>query len=106
MEPPRGKGWKMKNPFANPDCEMCNGKGWHGDNGPGQNGNREFVRCECTNGKANDKLKMTPIEQVRMLKKDHLPDGWPAVQMKTLTALADEIDRLQGIIDNHADDYK
>ena len=28
-------------------CELCNGTGWYGDNGPGIKGNREYVQCEC-----------------------------------------------------------
>ena len=28
-------------------CEMCNGTGFVGDNGPGIKGNSEYVPCEC-----------------------------------------------------------
>lgn len=31
------------------------------------------------------------IDQVRMFETDHTPDGYPAVQMQLLTALADEL---------------
>jgi hypothetical protein len=32
-------------------CELCNGTGFYGDNGPGQKGNREYVQCDCTKTK-------------------------------------------------------
>lgn len=32
-------------------CELCNDTGWYGDNGPGIRGNREYIPCECKNGK-------------------------------------------------------
>lgn len=41
----------------------------------------------------SDKIKL--IESVRALEKDHGPDGWPAVQMKTLTALADALEAVR-----------
>lgn len=28
-------------------CEMCNDTGYYGDNGPGKDGNMEYVECEC-----------------------------------------------------------
>lgn len=31
------------------------------------------------------------IKQIQQLDKDHEPDGWPAIRMKDLTILADEI---------------
>lgn len=34
------------------------------------------------------------IALVRTLELDHGPGGWPAVEMATLTALADEVERL------------
>jgi hypothetical protein len=37
------------------------------------------------------------IERMRALETDHSPDGWPAVQMRDITALCDEIDRRHGI---------
>ena len=41
---------------------------------------------------------MTEIERLiatcRAMAEDHHPDGWPAVQMKTITALCDEVERL------------
>lgn len=35
------------------------------------------------------------IKLVRALEADHGPGGWPAVEMATISALADEIERLQ-----------
>lgn len=35
------------------------------------------------------------IEMCRVMAEDHEPDGWPAVQMKTIAALCDEVQRLQ-----------
>lgn len=35
------------------------------------------------------------VEKLRSLEKDHAPDGWPAVQMRDITALLDEIDLLR-----------
>ena len=35
------------------------------------------------------------LARMRLLEKDHLPEGWPAVQMKDVTALCDEIERLK-----------
>lgn len=32
------------------------------------------------------------VAEVRTLEIDHVPDGWPAVKMKTLSALADELE--------------
>jgi len=29
------------------ECELCEGLGWYGDNGPGILGNSEFVQCDC-----------------------------------------------------------
>lgn len=37
------------------------------------------------------------IAQVRTLEVDHGPGGWPAVEMSTLSALADEVERLRVI---------
>ena len=36
------------------------------------------------------------VALVRLLESDHGPGGWPAVEMATLSCLADEIDRLNG----------
>lgn len=44
---------------------------------------------------------MKLIEKFRLLEQDHAPDGWPAVQMRDVTALADEIERLTTAL-NHA----
>lgn len=34
------------------------------------------------------------VEWLRLLSKDHAPDGWPAVKMSQLTAMGDLIERL------------
>lgn len=34
------------------------------------------------------------ISNCRLLETDHYPDGWPAIRMKDVTALCDEIERL------------
>ncbi len=39
--------------MKNKNCELCNGTGWYGDNGPGIRGNREYVPCEHCNPKAD-----------------------------------------------------
>lgn len=39
--------------MKNENCELCNGTGWYGDNGPGIIGNREYVPCENCNPKAD-----------------------------------------------------
>jgi len=31
-----------------PDCELCKGSGFYGDNGPGRKGNSEYIQCDCT----------------------------------------------------------
>jgi len=36
------------------------------------------------------------IKRMEMLAADHEPDGWPAVQMKDIAALCEEIKRLKG----------
>lgn len=38
---------------------------------------------------------MKLVEQMRVFESDHEPDGWPAIQMKQVSALCDEIERLQ-----------
>jgi hypothetical protein len=40
------------------------------------------------------------VERVRTYEADHHPEGWPAVQMKTLSALADEIEHAYGLFAN------
>ena len=35
------------------------------------------------------------LARMRLLEIDHEPEGWPAVQMREITALCDEIDRLE-----------
>ena len=37
------------------------------------------------------------VERVRIYEVDHHPEGWPSVQMKTLTALADELESAYGL---------
>lgn len=34
------------------------------------------------------------VKRLRLLEADHPPDGWPAVQMRDITALLDEVERL------------
>lgn len=38
---------------------------------------------------------MDIVEEMRGFSTDHEPDGWPAVRMRQITALCDEIDRLR-----------
>lgn len=38
---------------------------------------------------------MDIVEEMRGFEFDHEPDGWPAVQMKQVSALCDEIDELR-----------
>ena len=42
------------------------------------------------------------VDFLRGLAKDHEPHGWPAVQMRQITALVDEIDRLRADRDSWA----
>lgn len=35
------------------------------------------------------------VERMRGLEVDHTPDGWPAVRMREISELCDEIERLQ-----------
>lgn len=37
------------------------------------------------------------LNRMRLLEVDHEPDGWPAVRMRDITALVDEIERRVGI---------
>ena len=37
------------------------------------------------------------VERVRLYEIDHVPDGWPGVQMKFLTELADELEAAQSL---------
>ena len=38
------------------------------------------------------------VERLRLLEADHEPDGWPAVQLRDITALCSEIDRLRAAL--------
>lgn len=40
------------------------------------------------------------IERVRGFETDHAPDGWPAIRMREVSALADAIEELQRELDN------
>lgn len=40
------------------------------------------------------------LERMRLLESDHPPDGWPAVRMRDVSALCDEIDRLRAAIEH------
>jgi hypothetical protein len=37
------------------------------------------------------------IDRMRILEIDHEPDGWPAVQMRDISAMLDEVERRHGI---------
>ncbi len=39
--------------------------------------------------------KMDIVEEMRGFEIDHEPDGWPAVRMRQVSALCNEIDRLR-----------
>jgi hypothetical protein len=41
----------------------------------------------------------TLIERVRMLEKDHSPDGWPSIQMRDVSNLASTIEALQAEVE-------
>ena len=56
---------------------------------------------ESMPGKGPDERRVRPgsearslVERLRLLEADHEPDGWPAVQLRDITALCSEIDRL------------
>lgn len=42
---------------------------------------------------------MNIVDEMRVFEIDHEPDGWPAVKMRQISALCDEIDRLRRRID-------
>ena len=39
--------WKSKSEDPEKYCDLCHDTGYYGDNGPGRNGNKEYVLCEC-----------------------------------------------------------
>jgi uncharacterized small protein (DUF1192 family) len=45
----------------------------------------------------------TLIERVRMLEKDHSPDGWPSIQMRDVSNLASTIEALQAEVERLKD---
>lgn len=45
------------------------------------------------------------VERVRTYEIDHHPEGWPAIQMKTLSALADELEAAYGLFGNHENSH-
>jgi len=47
---------------------------------------------------------MDIVKEIELLEKDHLPDGWPAVNMRLLTKAKLEIERLQVKIEEAWDD--
>lgn len=49
---------------------------------------------------------MDIVEQMRSFESDHEPDGWPAIQMKQVSALCDEIDRLQSLLNGIASEVE
>ena len=46
------------------------------------------------------------VERVRSFEADHVPEGWPAIRMREVSALADEIDRLRILLADAADDIE
>lgn len=44
------------------------------------------------------------IQRMRLLEADHEPDGWPAVQMRDIVALLDDIEGWQRQASDRADD--
>lgn len=41
---------------------------------------------------------MDIVEEMRGFEIDHEPEGWPAIRMRQISALCDEIDRLRAAI--------
>ena len=41
------------------------------------------------------KVELDIVEEMRGFEIDHEPEGWPAVKMRKISALCDEIDRLR-----------
>jgi hypothetical protein len=44
------------------------------------------------------------IERVRLYEQDHAPDGWPAIKMRDVSALADAIEAQQAELDHAMQD--
>lgn len=44
------------------------------------------------------------IQRMRLLEADHEPDGWPAVQMRDIVALLDDIEGWQRQVSDRVDD--
>lgn len=44
-------------------------------------------------------MELDIVEEMRGFEIDHEPEGWPAVKMRQISALCDEIDRLRRRID-------
>ncbi len=49
---------------------------------------------------------MDIVEQMRSFESDHEPDGWPAIQMKQVSALCDEVERLQSLLNGIASEVE
>ncbi len=49
---------------------------------------------------------MDIVEQMRSFESDHEPDGWPAIQMKQVSALCDEVERSQRLLNGMASEVE
>lgn len=49
---------------------------------------------------------MDIVEQMRSFESDHEPDGWPAIQMKQVSELCDDIERLQRLLNGMASEVE
>ncbi|MEY3895581.1 MAG: hypothetical protein RLZZ214_1100 [Verrucomicrobiota bacterium] len=65
---------------------------------------REKLETPAEKPKRERKPKPAPlprwkelVERVRLFELDHVPDGWPGVQMRFLSELADELEAAQTI---------
>lgn len=59
--------------------------------------NSYIVECRHKDAPRAAKLPPADIERLRSFEADHAPDGWPAIQMRDVSALLDEVERLRGI---------
>lgn len=60
-------------------------------------GEEVYMIMACNNYIHDHKIKSIDeiIKAMRLLELDHEPKGWPAVQMRDITAMCDEIERLR-----------
>jgi len=86
-----------------PICELCNGTGYYGDNGPGKKGNSEWQPCECSYRSEGHIFKSLGIRvkvegNLVIIKREcfrHLSDDYEiALDSDTLLALKRVIDRI------------